>query len=115
GGKLPKGQQFIELVVAALHSVLMHEPRHPRQREMWASRQKARAHDVIATGMVPEIRQRAHAQRAYIRILVITHQRSDLPAIHALTHPAFDQRSAIGREPDVMLGIRKFRHPDLLM
>ena len=65
--------------------------------------------------MIPEIRQRTHAQRADIGIPVIAHERSDLFAIHGFADVAIDQRRAIGGIPDVVLGIGKGSHAGLFV
>src|SRR3982751_1707365 len=56
---------------------------------------------MIATGMIPEIRQRAHAQRADIGIWIVAHKGSDLFSIHGFTDVSIDQSSSVCRAPDI--------------
>ena len=65
--------------------------------------------------MIPEVRQRAHPQRADIGVEVIAHERGDLLAVHRFADVTIDQRRAVGGEPDVVLGIGKLGHAGLLV
>src|SRR6266446_3603750 len=65
---------------------------------------------MVATGVVPKIRQRAHPQRAYLRLLVVAHQRRDLFAVQRFGDVTLSQWCSIGGEPEVFFSVRKARH-----
>src|SRR6266581_2390747 len=77
--------------------------------------QQTRAHAVIATGMMPEVRERPYSQRIDLRILIVTHQWRHELSVNGFSREAVHERRAIRGVPDAGLGIREISHTTALV
>src|SRR2546422_151134 len=104
-----------EKAVEGRDSLFVHQPINTNGGLLRADRKESCAHAVVATRMVPKIRQRSNPQSAHVRVGIIPHQRRDLLAVHRFAHPAVRQRRAVRGKPYVVLHVGEDRHAGLLV
>src|SRR5574340_1351742 len=92
GGVEPEGQKLLKVIIPTLFRLLVDEPNHLDLCVVDPFGRKPDGNTVVATGMVPEVRQHAQAKGADVGSFgVVAHERCDLLAVQGSRDEAIDQ------------------------